>query len=332
MYENLPLVSVIIPCYNAGRYVEEAVESILNQTYKRLEIIAIDDGSTDDTKDILRRLQHKDNRLNIIENGQNLKLVNTLNKGLYFSNGDFVARMDADDIALPSRIEKQVEFLYANPDVGLLGTFIEEFGEDTPHSILKQPTTHQAIYSRLFVSSPFFHPSVMMRKKILSDYSLQYENQYYRAEDYALWVKMSQYTKMANIPEVLLKYRILSTSETRLSLKNDKQKHVILKSIYKLIMNQNDILLTDEELDQYTFSMYRNNMKYLDLKKLKAVYNKVLSSFADGKSVLKFELARRWIGAYIYGAARLKLNVIFLGIFSSYSYLGIYKILKDKGR
>ena len=113
---NQPLVSVLIPCYNVERYVVEAVGSISNQTYKNLEIIAINDCSTDRTGELLMQLAREDSRIRVVTNEVNLKLIQTLNKGIGMCNGEYIARMDADDISLPTRIEKEVRFLEENND------------------------------------------------------------------------------------------------------------------------------------------------------------------------------------------------------------------------
>jgi len=122
------LVSVLIPCYNCEEYVEEAVMSIIKQTYPNLEILVIDDGSTDNTGNILKILAKEDPRIIYIKNEENLKLIATLNKGLNLCKGKYIARMDADDISLPTRIEKQVNFLEAHPEIGIVGTYTKNFG------------------------------------------------------------------------------------------------------------------------------------------------------------------------------------------------------------
>ena len=131
---NSPLVSVIIPCYNAENYVEEAVRSIMTQTYKNLEIIVTDDCSTDNTLKVLRNLAVEDSRIKIIENKENLKIVKSLNNMINIAQGKYIARMDADDISFPERIEKQLAFMDANPEYGLCGTnalCIDEKGKKT---------------------------------------------------------------------------------------------------------------------------------------------------------------------------------------------------------
>ena len=122
MIEKNPLVSVIIPCYNAEKYVESSIRSIMSQTYRNLEIIITDDCSTDGTFEILQKLVKEDSRIKLYKNEINLKIVKTLNNMIEVSLGKYIARMDADDISLPKRIEKQVAFLEQNTDISFLGT------------------------------------------------------------------------------------------------------------------------------------------------------------------------------------------------------------------
>ena len=121
---NNPLVSVIIPCYNAEKYVEEAVRSIMTQRYKNIEILVTEDCSTDNTLKILKNLEKEDSRIKVIQNKKNLKIVKSLNNMINIAQGKYIARMDADDISLPERIEKQVRFMEENPDeLAMLGFF-----------------------------------------------------------------------------------------------------------------------------------------------------------------------------------------------------------------
>lgn len=201
-----PLVSVLIPCYNCEKYVEEAVRSIMNQTYTELEIICINDGSTDHTTEILNLLSNEDNRIKYIENQVNIKLIATLNKGLQLCNGRYIARMDADDISLPERIEKQVDFLEQNPDYGIVGTYVQLFGLSDKR--WNEETENNAIKGALYRKTTFAHPTVLMRKSVIDDNKLHYKTDYLHAEDYKLWCDFSPHTKMANLPEILLNYRI----------------------------------------------------------------------------------------------------------------------------
>ena len=206
--------------------------SIINQTFSDFEIIIIDDGSTDNTGNILKMLAKEDPRIIYIKNEENLKLIATLNKGLNLCKGKYIARMDADDISLPTRIEKQVNFLEAHPEIGIVGTYIQIFG--VRESIWKMDTKDKYIRAHLFCNSSFAHPSVMMRISILRDNHLYYNTDYPHAEDYKLWCDIAQYTKLANIPEVLLFYRI---NENQVSNKYNKEQKETAQRIREEYIN-----------------------------------------------------------------------------------------------
>ncbi len=214
-----PLISVIMPVYNTPcEYLVDAVHSILTQTYKNFELIIIDDGSNSKTKAILKSFN--DNRINLIFNENNLGLVATLNRGLSLASGEYIARMDSDDISLKNRFKKQVEFLEDNPEIGVLGTACAIFQkkEEDVYLPCKDELIRELI---LACHSPFIHPSIMMRSSVLQD--IQYDSNYPYCEDLALWIELFDKTKFANLPEILIKYRWHGA--------NVSKKHTIIQSI-----------------------------------------------------------------------------------------------------
>lgn len=323
------LVTVIIPCYNAELYVEAAVRSIMEQTYVNLEIIVINDQSIDQTKAILLELATVDPRIKYVENEHNLKLIGTLNKGIQIAQGEYIARMDADDISLPERIEKQISYMEENPAIGLLGTFIDVFGDEVKPKQLKLPIYHDEIYSYLCVGSAFFHPTVVFRKSVLSANDLKYEDEFYRAEDHALWVKLSSVTKMANIPEALLKYRILPNSETRLAAKDVKQRHFILKQIHILALQRFGVKLAPDQQDDYSYSMNRANFNFIEPSKLLETYSLIIKSATQRTHFLIRHLSIRWIAVVFY--KRIFLNTRYWKLFvSKFNYVGLISIVRLK--
>lgn len=203
-----PLISVIIPCYNAEKYVEESVRSIIHQTYDNLEIIVINDCSTDKTGSILKNLAKEDSRINYIENIENLKLPRTLNKGIGLAKGEYIARMDADDIAISNRIEKQMNFLYSNPDIDLIGSNVQSIDSQGKklHYRSYMPLTHEAITNGLYWKSTLMHPSILAKKSFFKD--LDGYNIIPYAEDYDLWIRgFLTGKKFHNLEDVLLLYR-----------------------------------------------------------------------------------------------------------------------------
>jgi len=216
MNTKTPLISVVIPCYNAERFVEQAVRSIMNQTYSNLEIICINDGSSDNTGRILYALQEEDSRIVVVENETNLKLIATLNKGVSMAKGEYIARMDADDISHPTRIKTQIDFLEKNT-VDVCGTMVNYITyEGKYHSPF--PTICTCPLSIVFVSmfdSPLMHSTVIGKTSIFKQFPYPSGDNVYVIEDYALWCKMIMHNiKMEVIPQRLLSYRRNFTGES----------------------------------------------------------------------------------------------------------------------
>ena len=213
-----PLVSVILPVFNSEDYVKESIRSILNQDYREIEVIVIDDGSSDDSGLIINKLASNDTRIRHFKQS-NKGLVETLNRGLELSQGKYIARMDADDISLPGRIRKQVETMEANPELVLCGTWFKEVENgDKLHKLFCKD---EKIRVRSLFSPMFCHPSIMARADVAK--KIRYEGSFFRAEDYLYWVELMSIGKVCNLPEVLLKYRV---HQNQVSSDRDKQRKV----------------------------------------------------------------------------------------------------------
>jgi len=213
-------VSVVMPVYNGARYLREAVDSILSQTYTDFEFIIVDDGSTDETPAILATYAKADPRVVLVPNHQNLGLVHSLNRGLALARGEYVARMDADDISLAERFERQVAYLEVHPDVGVLGTNIiyidsegQPLGDGKPKD--RWPVTPQVARWMLLWRCPIYHPTVMIRRAALAQMASAYDPAYQHAEDRELWTRLSRQTCIASLPDVLVQYRITASSVSR---------------------------------------------------------------------------------------------------------------------
>src|SRR6056297_178877 len=164
--DNKPKVSVLLSVYNGEKYLEKAISSILNQTFSDFEFIIIDDGSSDRSPEIIKSFN--DNRIRYFKNEKNIGLVKSLNKGLEKMKGEYIARMDADDICKPTRFEKQVNFLNKNHEVGVLGTAMEIVDHKGSHiSNQHFPKDHIIIFWKLFFETAVFHPTIMMRTNIV---------------------------------------------------------------------------------------------------------------------------------------------------------------------
>lgn len=237
-------ISVIMPVYNGEKYLSEAIDSILNQTFSDFEFIIINDCSTDNTENIIK--SYDDKRIRYIKNEKNLGVAETLNKGLDMAQGEFIARMDADDISLPNRFEKQLMFMNKHKNIGVCGTWIEFFGER--EGIFKNTINSEQAKVDLLFNSCLAHPSVMIRKNILTQYDLYYNPTYEQMEDYELWCRISHIADISNIPYVLLKYRCHSKQVTQNSTPEYKEKMRNLKS---QILEDYNIAFSDKELNAY---------------------------------------------------------------------------------
>lgn len=198
-------VTVLLPVYNGAPFLREALDSIFAQTFRDFELLVIDDGSTDGSDRIAE--SYNDPRLRLVRNGANLGLVTTLNKGLRMAQGEYVARMDADDISLPHRLATQVRFLDRNPTVGVCGSWVRFIPREFNY-VWKLPATSEEIRCRQFHGVGVAHPSVMLRKCLFLHHGLFYDPAYAYIEDYELWGRAMQVTQFANIREVLLHYRV----------------------------------------------------------------------------------------------------------------------------
>lgn len=226
---STPLVSILMPCYNAEKHLEEAMTSILAQTYKHIEVIAINDCSSDRTSEILHRMALDDSRIKVYDNPENLKLIRTLNKGVSLCKGEYIARMDADDIALPQRIQKEVSFLEEHRDYDIVSSLFLAFNDNSPNkkTLHHNPLMYEELQAYLLFKSGICHPAVMIRKRVFTELGLTFELNYLHVEDYALWSKALYLTKLANIGEPLLLYRVhpsqVSSVNEQLQIENKKR-------------------------------------------------------------------------------------------------------------
>ncbi|MEM0575269.1 glycosyltransferase family 2 protein [Flavobacterium polysaccharolyticum] len=245
-----PKVTVLMPVYNCELYIKEAIDSILNQTFTDFEFLIIDDASTDKTVSIVK--EYNDCRIELIEKPVNTGYTNSLNYGLKVAKGEYIARMDGDDISLPNRFEKQIAFLDANPEVVLCGTAVKVIDSDR---VIRYPEFNDYIKLEFLSQNCIVHPSVMIRKSILDFYSISYDTNKEPAEDYNLWVKLLNYGNLYNIQEVLLYYRVHSSqvSQKRFNLQVESSIETQLE-LLDFIHNGKD-----ESLSSLLNKIFRNN-------------------------------------------------------------------------
>lgn len=230
-------VSILLPVYNGEHFLKEAVESILSQTFTDFEFIIMDDGSTDGTSAILDHYKRSDDRIHV-HHHEHQGLIASLNRGCHIAQGKYLARMDADDVSLPERLAKQVEYLETHPEVGVLGCGVQVIdGCGNKTRILRFPTTHSVLRFRLcfFNALTFAHPAVMMRRELLERVE-GYNPDMVHSEDYELWSRLCGLTRLSNLRDVLFYLRKHESNVTRIP------QHIQLQIKNGMAINQRVLL------------------------------------------------------------------------------------------
>ena len=263
---NQPFVSVLLPVYNSEKYLAEAIQSILDQSYQNFELLIIDDSSTDRSGEIAAAFEQADKRIRLLRHHSNQGLVAALNLGLDNARGDYIARMDADDISMPDRFQKQIEYMEVRPEIGILGCdvhYIDENGKLTnlPHFSFHGDLT---IRWNLFFVNPFSHPTVMMRSSIIDRYKLRYDPSAEYVEDYEMWGRLLLVTKGENLPEILLYYRVHGENIGRTygMLQNKLAAQV---SEYTIKNHLPNLLATPQEIKDFAAKMWEMNSPEINL-------------------------------------------------------------------
>jgi glycosyltransferase involved in cell wall biosynthesis len=221
-------VSVVIPAYNAERFLPAAVDSILGQSFREFELIIVDDCSTDATWDIAQRYASGDARIRVYRNARNLGIAGNRNRGVSLAAGRYLAWQDADDISLPTRLEKQARFLDAHPEVAIVGAYIELFRGDVTLGVRRYPADDATMRRCIFRYSPLAQPAAMIRLDALrgvGDYDLRYPP----AEDIDMTFRLGRHHRLGNIEEVLLRYRESEGSATFTGLRKIEMSTVAIR-------------------------------------------------------------------------------------------------------
>lgn len=249
MEKQSPLISVIMPLYNAERFVGESIGNILGQTVGDFELIVIDDASTDSSYDIASRYAAQDARIVLMRNEANHGAAYTRNRGLETARGSFITFMDADDRCSPERFARQTAFFGQHPQIDLCGSYYTMFGpDDAREQKIQDPTTHEGIRIQMLFGCPFAMSAVMMRSEAFRCSGVQFRDS--MAEDYQFWVDLSGHMHMANIPEHLSFYR---RWENQLSTSQLDRQTLSAQAIQRdLLRTTLGMTLTDEESRIYT--------------------------------------------------------------------------------
>lgn len=265
-----PLISVIMGAYNSADYIGEAIESILNQSEKDFEFLIIEDCSTDSTLSIVSEYAQRDNRIRIIQNQKNKGLGYSLHLGVNEAKGEYIARMDADDISRQNRFKKQIAFLKKHTDVVCVGTSAQKIGNldrlSRFKSTIHTQTTNDLILAWLLIGTPMIHSSVMFNATLLKSNGLNYNPEYRRAQDYELWSRLVFAGKMANIDEPLQCYRYHASMASNIAA--DEQR-VRSRQMHKTVLSK---LLgrdpSDSELDVHGDFAFGVNLSSDKLRRL----------------------------------------------------------------
>lgn len=257
MNPSSPFVSAVMAVYNGCPHLEEAVQSILDQTFADFEFIIINDGSTDGSKEVLEQFATRDDRIRIVHQ-KNRGLTVSLNRGLHMARGKYVTRMDADDVSRPKRFGRQVNFLESNPEVGILGTQIKRIDADgNPHGQWILPTDPDVVGWQTLFSTCLCHPTVMMRRSLLDDLN-GYAEWATCAQDYELWTRAVLESQLANLPDTLHKLRRHDDSIT--ATKQDEQRRVCRKAtatLHETLLGEQ----AEEEFSHFLSWMHRENVQ-----------------------------------------------------------------------
>ena len=303
------LVSVLMPAYNAANFLNEAIDSILNQSFKNFEFIIINDGSTDNTEEII--LSYTDDRIKYYKNDLNIKLIPSLNKGLILARGKYIARMDADDISLPDRLQLQVDFMENNLDIGISGGQMDIFGIVKGKS--DYPITHEECLIRLLDQTCFSNNLFIIRKELIEKHKLSFNNKYLHTEDYKFYIDALKYLKGKNLSETLTKYRQHENSVTaKNKLLTYNNRNLLRKEYLEQLVD-----LNKNEIEQVYGEIGYGKIKLLIKlrKELKIKYKTVSINYIDDTIFKKI-----WYKDALYQSETDHLIVF------KYAYLFLYKI------
>ncbi|MCM3363556.1 glycosyltransferase family A protein [Niallia sp. MER TA 168] len=283
-------ISIIMSVYNSEKYLKESINSILTQSYKNFEFIIINDGSIDNSINIIN--EFKDNRIKLHDNKENKGLIYSLNKGIELSKGRYIARFDSDDICAPNRLEEQIKYLEENKDIDIAASNAVLFLDGFP--FIRKKVSFKQNYSvikseLLFRNRILFHPSIMLRSSVLkNDVKYRYNNDHKMCEDFGLWQLLSMKHKIGIVQQPLIHYRISKSSITSKSRKKENQFSSYMRNIYKQGLDLIGIDYSDKELDLHTEismvnKMLRTNFnlnekeiwlkKILEFNKIKGIYD-----------------------------------------------------------
>jgi len=285
-----PLVTVLMPVYNTEKYVAESIESVLNQTFGDFEFLIIDDGSTDKSLEVIK--SYDDKRIRVVKNEENIKLIATLNKGIDLSEGKYICRIDADDINVLNRLEKQFNIMESHPEYAACSSWIENFYDDGRENfIVKYEELHNSIRIKTLYQNHFCHPSSFIRKDFINKNNARFDKRFIHSEDYFFFVKLSEIGTLYNIQEVLVKVRKHGTNVSVLNsqIQNKNSILVIAYQLNKIGINTENI-----NYDLYfrffyaTFDLSKEEIEIAEKLALEMINENLKSQYLPQKELVDF--------------------------------------------
>lgn len=296
----MPLVSVLMTVYNSDKFLNKAIDSILEQTYENLEFLIVNDGSTDKSAEIVRA--YKDPRIVFLENDGNKGIVYSRNRLLDISKGKYLAVLDSDDVALPTRLEKQVEFMESHPEYGMCGTYFHVVNSKGQRLYnVKFPVTDKELKTYLWFGNSFCHSTVMMRRDIALEF--KYPESFPLNEDYALWKRIAERTKIYNLPIYTTLYRLHSDNVSARRYTEMFEKNRIING-YNLA--HFGFQYTESDLDVYSHFIHYDYAFFKDkaqFKHLESLLGRIITHLRENRDfqlsvVLKLFLDRWYVICY----------------------------------
>lgn len=287
-----------MPVYNAGPFLRESVSSILDQTFRDFEFLIIDDGSTDHSIKVLESFS--DQRIRLVRHAANQRLIATLNEGLELAKGKYVARMDADDISLPDRLQLQWNFMEQHPDVAVCGMQLIDLEER--QALARVPVRPDMVSAALLFSCALAHPTVMIRRAVTAALPMAYDQGYPHAEDYALWAQISVSHRLANLKAAGVRYRLHAEQVSR---KYSAVQQAGIRKIHRFQLQRLGLNPGEEELERFF------RFSYLDFddsepfccgieQLLLQIYEEGCASGLYNPAALRKTIGIRWYGFLCY--------------------------------
>lgn len=330
----MKLISVILPVYNAEEFVSKAIESILSQSYTNFEFIIINDGSTDSSLDIIKNFD--DERIILLDRG-NKGLIESLNEGLDICKGDYIARMDADDISHPKRFERQLSAFQEDKELVLCSGGIVAFSDNEFQKKRYYPLEDADLRSEFIYNSSIVHPLSMFDANKVKANGLKFESEFKYCEDYKFFYELSKLGRIKNLPYFLLRYRMHHLSQTSVGTKNKKDRFIKISRIHAQILKEIGLILSPDQMKLHYMLSLSSEISIIDFDKHSVkeiisygnylVYQANLSNGLTIRS-LQSTIGERFLKICLFNKSRLRLMQILRLMSHPFTLRAVYNFLK----